>query len=89
MASTFTLPTVRDVAIIWRLQLETLTLSASTMVRCLMPERTRLSAHQPPTPPTPKMITLVRAMRSIASEPSSSSPLWKNEGVTPLAFAIS
>jgi hypothetical protein len=53
----------------------TLTLSASTIVSWWIPLRTRLSAHHDPTPPTPKIITRFRAMRAIASLPSSSSLL--------------
>ena len=41
----------------------------------LMPERTKLSAHQEPTPPTPKSITRFSAMRLIASSPNNSSDL--------------
>ena len=52
------------------------TTSESTIVKCLIPERTKLSAHHEPTPPTPKTITRFSAMRLMASAPNRSSDLW-------------
>ena len=76
-ASTFTCPTVFEVAISWRLILVMQTRSESTIVRCVIPERTRLSAHHEPTPPTPKMITRFWPMLLITSSPNRSSALRK------------
>ena len=69
--STLTIPTVLVVACNCRLTLVIHTRSLSTMVRWLMPLRTRLSAHQLPTPPTPKMMTRLFMTRSIVSSPKS------------------
>lgn len=49
---------VRLVAISWRLQLVTHTLSLSTIVMFLTPLLRSPSAHHDPTPPIPKMSTL-------------------------------
>jgi hypothetical protein len=49
-----------------------LTQSESTSVRCVIPERTRPSAHQLPTPPTPKRMTRTCPMADITSSPTRS-----------------
>ena len=69
-------PMVRVVAISWRLILEMLTQSKSTMVRCMIPERINDSAHHEPTPPTPNRMTRCAAMSCIMSSPISSSLRW-------------
>ena len=74
-AAVLSMPTVFSVATIWRLMLETLTVSLSITSIVPTPERTSASAQMPPTPPMPKTATFFVLRTSDEPSPNNISDL--------------